>query len=380
MKHFRYHSSRRAALTALGGLGLLACAALPVQAQTPATPVRIGLSAPLSGPMAPVFAGVLAGQKLAVEEHNQRGRGQPIELVLLDDGYDPRRTAENIGKLIEEKVAAVFGTVGTAQTVAALKMLTPAKIPLIASYTGTPALRTADFPTYFTTQASYMDESARIIRHLTTVQTSRVAVLYQDDAFGRSMLPMLQKAAADAGAEVVATRVMDASGKDVGPAAQAIAEAKPQSVVVLVAGPGVVPAIKALRRVVAAPLYTYSLAISAAAIQALGADAVGLAVVRSTPYPWSVTQSLARSYTVLAKKNELPVDYDHYLGYINGRVLVEAVRTAGTDPSPAAMAIAMEKLGRLDLGGYSLNFGPDRHHGSNFTEITFIGPRGRFVR
>lgn len=50
-------------------------------------------------------------------------------------------------------------------------------MPLIASYTGTRALRTDEYPLYFTTQANYFDETTRIIRHLTTVATGRVAVM-----------------------------------------------------------------------------------------------------------------------------------------------------------------------------------------------------------
>ena len=255
-------------------------------------------------------------------------------------------------------------------------------MPLIASYTRTPALRTDEYPLYFTTQANYFDETTRIIRHLTTVATGRVAVMYQDDAFGNSMLPMVQKAAADAdaAATVLLAQPMDASGKNAAEAAQAVGEAKPQSVVLLIAGPGVVPAIRALRRSVSAPIYTYSLAISAAAVEALGADAVGLAVVRSTPYPWSASQPLAKAFSAAASKQKLPIDYDHCLGYINGRVLSEAVRAAGANPTPATLAAAMEKLGKLDLGGYALQYGPGRHHGSSFTEITILGPKGRYIR
>ena len=253
-------------------------------------------------------------------------------------------------------------------------------MPLIASYTGTRALRTDDYPLYFTTQANYFDETTRIIRHLTTVATGRVAVMYQDDAFGKSMLPMVQKAAADAAATVLLAQPMDASGKNAAEAAQAVGEVKPQSVVLLVAGPGVVPAIRALRRSVSAPIYTYSLAISAAAVEALGADAVGLAVVRSTPYPWSASQPLAKAFSAAASKQKLPIDYDHCLGYINGRVLSEVVRAAGANPTPATLAAALEKLGKLDLGGYALQYGPGRHHGSSFTEITILGPKGRYIR
>lgn len=253
-------------------------------------------------------------------------------------------------------------------------------MPLIASYTGTRALRTDDYPLYFTTQANYFDETTRIIRHLTTVATGRVALMYQDDAFGKSMLPMVQKAAAaaDAAATVLLAQPMDASGKNAAEAAQAVGEVKPQSVVLLVAGPGVVPAIRALRRSVSAPIYTYSLAISAAAVEALMLSAWPWCV--STPYPWSASQTLAKAFSAAASKQKLPIDYDHCLGYINGRVLSEAVRAAGANPTPATLAAALEKLGKLDLGGYALQYGPGRHHGSSFTEITILGPKGRYIR
>ena len=69
--------------------------AWPLATHAQPTPVLTGQSLPLSGPMAGVFAAVLAGEKLAIDESNQRlgGRGQPIELALMDDGYDPKRTA-----------------------------------------------------------------------------------------------------------------------------------------------------------------------------------------------------------------------------------------------------------------------------------------------
>ena len=103
-------------------------------------------------------------------------------------------------------------------------------------------------------------------------------------------------------------------------------------------------------------------------------------MVRSTPYPWSASQPLAKAFSAAASLQKLPIDYDHCLGYINGRVLSEAVRTAGANPTPATLAAAMEKLGKLDLGGYALQYGPGRHHGSSFTEITILGPKGRYIR
>ena len=72
----------------------------------------------------------------------------------------------------------------------------------------------------------------------------------------------------------------------------------------------------------------------------------------STPCPWSASQPLAKAFSAAASKQKLPIDYDHCLGYINGRVLSEVVRAAGAG----------------------------RHHGSSFTEITILGPKGRYIR
>lgn len=56
------------------------------------------------------------------------------------------------------------------------------------------------------------------------------------------------------------------------------------------------------------------------------------------------------------------------------------MRAAGANPTPATLAAAMEKLGNLDLGGYALQYGAGRHHGSSFTEITILGPKGCHIR
>lgn len=75
------------------------------------------------------------------------------------------------------------------------------------------------------------------------------------------------------------------------------------------------------------------------------------------------------------------VDYDHYLGYINMQVMAAGLRGAGKSPTPETVKEAMEKLARLDLGGYTMEFGPDKRHGSNFVEITvWRAPRGNFIR
>lgn len=148
----------------------------------------------------------------------------------------------------------------------------------------------------------------------------------------------------------------------------------------IVAGPAVVAYVKANRTHLGVPVYTFSLSVGSSILKALGDDARGLAVSRATPYPWRATTPLARDFNQLMEKAGKPVDYDHFAGYINGRVLIEGLRGAGRNPTPESLAQSMEKLSKLDLGGYTLAYSPQNRHGSNFVEITVVGPNGNFMR
>lgn len=369
--------SRRTALASLA-VPLLA-RALP----SPRGELVVGQSAPLTGMMAPTVTGLLEGQQLAVDDANRRGGigGRPLRLLVLDDGFDARRTLENAQMLVEgDKVVALFGLVGTAQTAAVLPYIAERKVPLISAYTGSPALRLKPHPTFFTTQASYADELVRMVRNLKAVMASRIGIVYQDNEFGKLLLPLAQKVIADEGCTVAAAKPIEVAGVDAVPVAQAMAAAHPQAVILIVAGPAVVAYVKANRAHAGVPVYTFSLSVGASTLKALGDDARGLAVSRATPYPWRATSPLTRTFADLMEKAGKPVDYDHFAGYINARVLIEGLRGAGRDPTPASLTQAMEKLGQLDLGGYTLEYGPQHHHGSNFVEITVVGPRGNFMR
>ena len=372
--------TRRACLAALASL---ATPLLPSAAWAQRNELLIGQSAPLSGPMAPTMLGVLGGQQMAFDEANRRGGigGRRVKLVILDDGFDPKRTLENARTLVEQQdVIALFGTVGTAQTAAVLPYIAEKHVPLISAYSGSPALRTQPNPYFFTTQASYADELVKMVRNLRSVQAARIAVVYQNNDFGKLLLPLTEQVIVAEGGTVAATRPLDVNGADAAAVAQSLAASRPQAVIMVVAGPAVVAYVKANRAYLGVPVYTFSLSIGSAILKALGDDARGLAVSRATPYPWRATTPLAREFGALMDKAGKPVDYDHFAGYINGRVLLEGLRGAGKNPTPETLAQSMEKLSRLDLGGYVLAYGPQSRHGSNFVEITVVGPNGNFMR
>jgi len=81
------------------------------------------------------------------------------------------------------------------------------------------------------------------------------------------------------------------------------------------------------------------------------------------------------------EKAKLPIDYDHFYGYMNLRVLLEALKRAGKAVTPQSLVQTMEtQMSKVDLGGYTVSYGPTNHHGSSFVDIMIVGPGGRFIR
>ena len=345
--------------------------------------IPVGRSSALSGGMAPFLAPIHEGQEAAIADLNAQGGigGRKVRIVSLDDGFDAQRALENAHKLVEaEGSVALFGQAGTSQVLALLPYLAQARTPLVAVYTGSPAVRAAQSPWLFTTSVSYADELVKIVRNLTALQITRIGVAYQDNDFGKLGLPLVEKAAAAEGATLVGSHPMDNSGKDAEAAAQALAALKPQAVVMIAAGPAVVAYVRAHRAQVRVPLYTLSLGAGAQVIKALGDEARGLAVARTTPSPLRTTLQVTRDFQASMKRHNLDANYDRYIGYLDARVLIEGLRAAGPGVTGPGMAHAMEGLGRLDLGGHAYQFSAQNHNGSSYVDIAVIGPGGQYMR
>ncbi|MCL5740561.1 MAG: ABC transporter substrate-binding protein [Betaproteobacteria bacterium] len=367
---------RRSLVLALAGSAALAALRAGAQPAAGKGDILIGRSTALTGGMAPFLAPLHEGQEAAIADANAKGGvgGRKIRLVSLDDGFDPRRTLENAKQLSEKDgVLALLGVSGTSQVMTLLPYLAQAKLPLIGVYTGSPAIRAQQHPYLFTTRASYADELVKIVRNLVAVQSSRIGVAFENNDFGKLLLPLVEKTIAAEGASLAGTHALAAAGEDANEAAKALAAQRPQAVLLIAAGPPVVAYVRAHRAHLGVPVYTLSLGAGTAMLKALGEDARGLAVARTGPSPSKPTIQLTRDFQASMKHHDKPVDYDRYTGYMDARVLIEGLRAAGPGVTRASLVQGMESLGNLDLGGYAYQFSPQNHHGSNYVDIAVVG-------
>jgi ABC-type branched-subunit amino acid transport system substrate-binding protein len=111
-----------------------------------------------------------------------------LELVARDDGYEPKKSIEATRKLIEEdKVFALVGPVGTPTSAATQPIASEAGVPFIGAFTGAEFLRAPHKPHVVNLRASYFQETEAMVERLTKdLGVTRIAIFYQDDAFGRA--------------------------------------------------------------------------------------------------------------------------------------------------------------------------------------------------
>jgi branched-chain amino acid transport system substrate-binding protein len=381
MQAFTPTFSRRRALAAIA-----AANAGPLWAQSTndtGGDIVIGQTAQLSGPLASTFTAVLKGQELALDEFHARGglNGRRVKLVTLDDAYDTQQCIANVGKLIDEyKVTALFGLASTAGIGGALPLLAEKKVPLIGIYSGSPSLRATQHPYFFTTTASYRDEVVQMMRNQAMLVRSRVGLVYNNSAFGKLMLPVVEEVAKELGISIVARASLEMNGSDALTAVQTIAAERPQAIIMMAFGPSILPFIKAARSQVGAPIYCPGIANSKQLIAALGDDARGLAYTVVIPYPFTASLPISRDFGKAMAGAKLPPDYDHFFGYLNMRTLLAVLGRAGKTITPQSLVATLERMRNVDVGGYKLDFSPTNHHGSKFVETVIIGPRGRYIR
>ncbi|CAG0948303.1 partial Leu/Ile/Val-binding protein, partial [Burkholderiales bacterium] len=159
--------------------------------------VLIGQTGVFSGPIAEPAVQYRVGMALYFDEVNARGgvHGRKIKLQSYDDKFDPKIAAENTRKLIEEdKVFAMVGYIGTGAIVASLPQITENRVPVIGALSGEEGLRDPKMKMIFHTRGSYGAETDKMVEQLISTGVKSIAVVYQDDAFGKAGLRSAQGA------------------------------------------------------------------------------------------------------------------------------------------------------------------------------------------
>jgi branched-chain amino acid transport system substrate-binding protein len=354
--------------------------ALPAMAQDKT--IVLGQSAALTGPAAQLGLQLRAGARLYFDALNAGGgvNGHRIELVSLDDAYEPDRCKANTERLIADKVFALFGYVGTPTSLAALPLVNEAKIPFFAPFTGAEALRDPFSHYVFHLRASYYQETALIVNQLVSLGLRKIAVFYQDDAYGKAGLEGVRRALKAHSLEPVATGTVVRNSVEVAQAVKNIVPTRPDAVVQISAYKSCAAFIRQARQAgYGGTFYNVSFVGTQALADELGAQGNGVVVSQVMPFPFSTTTVISREYLEALRRagSDAKPNYSSMEGYLAAKVFAEGFRRAGSSPTRESLITGLEAIQSTNFGGFNVNFGPRNHTASNFVDLSMLTEDGK---
>ena len=348
------------------------------------TTIRIGQTAGVTGTVAGPVKEMNEGAAAYFNLVNKNGgvHGRKIELITLDDKFDPAITKANAETLIrKEKVFVMFQGRGTPHNQGILPPLTEYKVPHLAPATGATVFHEPLHKWMFNVRANYHVEIEEIIKNISFTGHKKISLLHVDDAFGKDGLEGFNKAMAKARLTPVSITTFARVKPDYATTAKEVIKANPSALLILSSSKNTVEVIKAIRAQGGKmQLMTLSNNSSDSFVNDLGEDGRGVMVSQVTPSPYSRNTSLGREFNSAAKESNATISYAAMEGFINAKVLVEALKRAGPNPTRAGFAKALESFRNEDLGGLSVTYGPNDHAGSVFVELSMIGKDGQFIR
>jgi branched-chain amino acid transport system substrate-binding protein len=369
----------RQVLVALG-LSLGLATAAPAWAQ-----LRIGQPSGFTGAVAAGVKENTQGAHLYIDAINAKGgvNGQKIELISVDDKFDPKLTAEVSRDLItKQKVLALFLNRGTPHAQALLPLLAEYKVPLVAPSTGAMVLHEPVNPWVFNVRATYQREAAKAIGHLSTIGITRIALLPTDDSFGADAAIGALKGFEAAGLKPVLMEKFPRNDPEFGGLAKQAAEQKAQAVMIIASAANVVKFTKTLRETGStAQIVTLSNNASDGFIKQLGDLGHGVIVSQVFPNERRIASPLIKEARDLARAKGLDgVSPAMMEGFAAAKVLVEGLRRAGPNPTPSSLRDALESIRNFDMGGLMLSYSANNHTGLDFADLSIVDASGKFRR
>lgn len=363
---------------AAGAVAAIAVPALRAQGDR----IVLAQSAAFTGPSAQLGIQFHQGAKLFFDQLNAQGgvHRKPVEIVRADDGYEPDRCAENTRKLLGDDPLALFGYIGTPTSLAALPLAVAAKTPFFAPFTGAMALRQPFNRYTFHLRASYNDETALIVRQLTGLGLKKIAVFYQNDAYGKAGLDGVQLALAAQGMKPLAEATVERNSVEVAGAVKKLLAVSPDAIVQIGSYKASAAFIRSAKAAgFGGTFFNVSFVGTQALADELGKDAAGVVVSQVMPSPYNAARPITREFVDAVKKagNGHSANFSSMEGYLAAKVIAEGLRRGPAKTSVDGLIAGLEGLGSETFGGFTVSFSDKDHVASSFVELSMLTGDGR---
>lgn len=368
----------------LAGL-LLTSAVLitPAPAQTPGVTdnsILIGSCSALDGPTRFLGSQTVLGATTFLHSVNDQGGvyGRKVQLLAFDDGYDPDKAPACFKRMEKEGVFALGFFVGTPTAKVYLPMAQQEKIPVVGLFTGAQMLYEPLKHYVINVRASYYDETREQIDRLWEINLRKIAVLYQDDAFGKTVLDGVKLALQKHSSTPVALGTFARNTVEVDDGLKAVMAARPQAVVIVGPYSPVAAIVKKAHASNWRPQFlTVSFVGTEEFIKEAGPDADGTIITQVVP-PYDridyTTVGLYREYLAKYYPDARP-NFVSLEGFVDAMVLIEGLKRAGKDLTREKLITAIESIHSVNIGlgpKLLLDYGPNDHKGFDSVYPTIV--------
>jgi len=346
------------------------------------SPLVLGQSCALSGPAQNLGLEMRAGLLAAFSLINDEGgiHGREIILLSRDDGYEPDKAVRNTKSLIyDEQVFALIGAVGTPTSMAVSPIVSEAKIPFFGPFTGAEFLR-APFNKYvINVRASYFQEMEKLASYLIDKKKMRrIACFYQNDSYGFAGLRGIEIALAERGMTLISKGSYERNTVAVMGALRDIYEEKPEAVVLVGAYSACAEFIKLSKNKIAGDVTFCNISFVGTESLRTALDGYGQGVIVSqvVPSPHDTNITLIGDFKrAMAKyQHDAPISFTSLEGFITGKLFGKIAMAVRGELTREKFIATMEEIGRFDLSGLVLQFGPLDHQGMDAIYLTQIYP------
>ena len=352
------------------------------QAEMDSRVLLLGQSAALSGPAQNLGLEMRAGLLAAFSQINDEGgiNGREIKLISLDDGYEPDEAVRNTREFIsDDQVFALIGAVGTPTSMAVVPIINQARIPFFGPFTGAEFLRTPFQRYVINVRASYFQEMEKLASFLVDQKrVNRIACFYQNDSYGFAGLEGIEQALARRGMSLVSKGSYERNTVAVMGAMRDIYNAEPEAVVLVGAYSACAEFIKLSKNKISKPVTFCNISFvgTESLREALGGYGQDVIVSQVVPLPHLSDIALISEYhTAMAKyQHDAAISFTSLEGFIVGTLFAEIARKVEGELTREKFIETMEEVGRFDLDGLILKFGPNDHQGLDTIYLTKIFP------
>ncbi|MCY4611484.1 MAG: ABC transporter substrate-binding protein [Gammaproteobacteria bacterium] len=347
--------------------------------------ILFGQSAAFEGPAKELGRSMQAGILAAFKEINDQGgiHGRRLDLKSLNDSYEPGMAIANTRQLVEEGAFALIGAVGTPTSKAVVPVTKEHHIPYMGPMTGAEFLRDSAHHTVINLRASYYQETEEMVQRLTTDRgIKRIAILYQDDSFGRAGLRGVLRALEKRKLFAIGTAVFSRNTVAVKTALLDLQAAEPEAVIIIGPYEPTATFIKWAHRLGMDPVFmTLSFVGSNALAKELGAGGAGVLVTQVVPFPTGDTIPVSAAYRAALKAYDPSIapGFISFEGYLAGRLAIYALQRCGRQVERDCIHSALRSGDNIDLDGFTLRFSRHDNQGSDRVFLTAIGPDGQYM-